>query len=495
MRKDVFHIIAFALMLVAVGFYFDSCKKDDRLFENIDKKVVFSQDTINFDTVFTSYGSTTMIFKVYNNSKEDIVFKEIKILGGSASPFRINVDGDTNLVVRNKTIRERDSIFIFVRVTIDPNNESNPFEIIDEIAFSFDNEVEFVEMRAFGQNAYYHLPSDILYGVNANGDTTLALPCTIVDGDNEHWATDKPHIIYGYFFVAQGNFVLNAGTKLHFAPEAGLWIHTGASLKVNGSLGNEVVFQGMRLDADYKNDPGQWGRIYLYAGSADNIIDHAIIKNGQIGVWVDTNVNVNPTLLIKNSTITNMQYCGIMAQGAKIQGENCLISNCGESLVALTMGGDYYFEFCSFVNYFRQYNISRTTSSIVLNNYYYASANNLIIRPITNASFKSCAIYGSQQEEIAFDFVSESQANYSFDYCLLKSTLLYGDNKVSNSVFNENPYFKDTENNDFDIANSASSLVGKGEPGKNAFFPIDLKGRQRANYYPTIGCYEFYPSE
>ena len=56
-------------------------------------KLSFSTDTVLFDTVFTTVGSTTKQLRVRNTDKNAIVISSIKLAGGSSSPFRINVDG------------------------------------------------------------------------------------------------------------------------------------------------------------------------------------------------------------------------------------------------------------------------------------------------------------------------------------------------------------------------------------------------------------------
>jgi hypothetical protein len=331
--------ILFAFSAIAV-FLVVSCRPEINFDDNPDFRLSFSQDSIHFDTVFTSYGSTTMIFLVHNESKKAVKINEISLRKGENSPFRLNIDGDTSLVVRDKIIRASDSLYIFVKVTIDPNDESNPFEITDQVVFKLANTTQTVELRAFGQNAYYHMPTDLLsYAIDANGDT-LYIPYSIADC-SVPWPNDKPHIVYGYLVIYTGEqLVLNAGTRVHLAPEAGLWVYDGGSLKCNGTLGNEVIIQGMRLDRDYFDITGQWDRIWLSSGSINNQMDYTIIKNGRIGLMVDTNVNSNPTLTINNSIIDNMQYYGIVDRGAQIKGENNIVSNGGESLPNITFGGD-----------------------------------------------------------------------------------------------------------------------------------------------------------
>ena len=67
-----------------------SCKKPLNFSKS---NLSFSQDTIIFDTVFTTIGSVTKRFKIYNADSKPLKIDEITLLGGSNSNFRINVDG------------------------------------------------------------------------------------------------------------------------------------------------------------------------------------------------------------------------------------------------------------------------------------------------------------------------------------------------------------------------------------------------------------------
>ncbi|GHU85266.1 hypothetical protein FACS1894153_0160 [Bacteroidia bacterium] len=488
LKKFCYIFITIIILLVL------SCKRDYNFNTDPNFKLSFSNDTVAFDTVFTSYNSVTKILKVYNNSKFDVKINKIRLENGSLSFFRINVNGDTSAVVENIVIREKDSMFVFVKVLINPDNENNPFEIVDNIIFEMDNISQKVVVTAFGQNAYYHFPDQILFFTNANGDTVSQIPYSIVDCD-EKWKIDKPHIVYGFLVVYTDDvFTLDAGTHVHFANGAGLWIYNGGSLKINGSLGNEVIFSGMRLDSDYKNMTGQWERIWLSAGSVDNEINYAIIKNGSIGILVDTVGNSNPTLVIRNSIIKNMQQFGIVAQGAVVEGENLVISSCGEELLALTIGGKYSFSHCTFANYFGAELTSHNTAAILINNYYYyqdANGKNVTeLRPVEQAIFNSCVIDGSLQDEISFDLSKDAICNYEFKYCAVKINKYKSDNKFTNCLFNQDPMFSDKGANVFAITAPESPLIGKGMPSPYGTLSFDIRGVSRP-YLPTIGAYEF----
>ena len=63
-------VIAFSLIAI-------SCKKDKGFTKN---HLDFSEDTLLFDTVFTTVGSVTKRFKVYNNNASPILIDEIELM-------------------------------------------------------------------------------------------------------------------------------------------------------------------------------------------------------------------------------------------------------------------------------------------------------------------------------------------------------------------------------------------------------------------------------
>ncbi|MCL2028156.1 MAG: DUF5123 domain-containing protein, partial [Bacteroidales bacterium] len=427
--------------LLAIVLITEGCRKDPVFNTDPNFRLEFSSDTIAFDTVFTTMGSTTFWLKVYNRSSRDVEIQSLELVGGEGSPFRLNVDGDTSLWQENIRLRARDSLFVFIKVTIAPNDSNNPIVVTDYIRFSYNNRTQDVVLQAFGQDIIPHRPKygDILEILR--GNDTLRLPYSIADC-SVPWKAGRPHVIYGYLLVQSGDeLILEEGTRVHFAPDAGLIVADGASLKVRGSFTNEVIFDGMRMDAAYRNTTGQWNRIWLLAGSVDNEIDWAIIRNGRIGLLVDSVANHNPTLVIENTIIDNMQSHGILAQGAVIRGGNLQVSNCGDRLLAL-MGGDYVFEHCTFANYFSQSTAVRRNASVLLSN---------TARPLIHADFTSCIIYGSLQEELHLDLTSENTANYSFSHCLIRTPINTSGRPFHNCRINTNPHFKDPSNGDFEI--------------------------------------------
>ena len=52
-------------------------------------------------------------------------------------------------------IYAKDSVFVFVRVTVNPNDQNTPFFVEDKIIFETNDNEQSVLLTAYGQNANY----------------------------------------------------------------------------------------------------------------------------------------------------------------------------------------------------------------------------------------------------------------------------------------------------------------------------------------------------
>ncbi|MCR5065328.1 MAG: hypothetical protein K6A67_06100 [Bacteroidales bacterium] len=469
-----------------------SCVKEEQFLSDTSAKLAFSSDTVAFDTVFTAMVTTTREVRVYNNYDEPLLIDAVTIEGQYANRFRLNVDGDTNRVARNVEIAAHDSIFIFIQANINPNDQTNPFLIDANIVFNFNNKQQRLPIEAYGRNAVYHVPTYThqiyqLY-INRRGQIdTMWIPFSIIDCNT--WDHTLPHVVMGYAVVNSNETLhLTAGDEIYFANNACLWVYDSATLDVRGTMERPVLFTSMRHDGYYDSLPGQWSHIWLSQGSKDNHIEWAHIENGTYGLMVDTNVNNNPTLEITNSVICNHSERGILGQGAYIVGDNLLVYNCGTALLDLHYGGRYIFSNSTFANYWRY--SSRKTPSVVINNYYAYNETTIFPRPLREATFRNCIIYGNfsgsnNAGEIKFDQLEGCDYNCTFSHCLLRSSLI--DNGDETVILNKDPLFTNPQENNF-VPQEESPAIGAG----NANYLIsntDLHGTPRSNP-PTIGALE-----
>ncbi|MBR4229999.1 MAG: hypothetical protein IKR83_04745 [Bacteroidales bacterium] len=435
MKKKV--LLTAVVSVLLLQFSFHSCTPEGYADEN-EAVLAFSADTVSFDTVFTTVATPTKMVVVYNRTSRDMLLSQVTLEGGRASRFRINVDGDTSMVARNIEIMAGDSIFIFVQANINPNDQTSPFVVEDAIAFSNGQRLP---LSAWGRNAVYHLPTDTLhyadgtYPLDAYGNPYAY---SVIDCAN--WRHDMPHVIIGYAVVDSRNTLnLTAGDELYFYNDAVLWVYDSATLDVRGTAEQPVLFTSVRKDGWYSFLPGQWGQIWLSAGSKDNVIDHAVIEKGCFGLVVDTNVGPNPTLMVSNTELRHMSYTGIQAQGARIVGNNLLVYQCGTAALWLRAGGDYSFTSSTFGGYWRYG--GRQNPTVVLQNCYVAVGNVTIPRDLVRADFTDCIIWGTYPDtELLEQQVDEAAYSSRFIHSIVKG-----------GEWDVDPLFVDPDENDYHL--------------------------------------------
>lgn len=488
-------IAAIIVAILGTVVFFSACKKND--LPDTGGVLSFSTDTVQFDTIFTTMGSTTKAFKVYNPGNKAVNIDEIKLAGGNTSQFRLNIDGTPTNKATNVEIPAGDSLFIFVEVTVDPQNLNTPFVVADSVVFTSGSTQQRVMLVAWGQDANYYAPTNF---ADEGLPAFSYLDCNA--GANMTWTSDKPHVIFGSLIVKAGcTLTIEAGTHVYFYKNSSLVIDSGATLIVNGLPDNKVTFGGTRLE-DYMQDvPGQWGTyvqsidngqvyrstiggIWFYKNSTGNKIDNAIIKNAYHGIMVGDGCELELT----NTEIYNNSGIGLIGLHTSITGYNNVVSNCGQYSLGLFLGGDYDFRHCTFTNYWADG--VRQTPTVFLINHDDSQA-----YPF-NASFRNSIIYGNIDGEIGHDLAGTIALNY--DHCLVKvdtdfDTSLPG--MFTNCIINPNKEldFVDTYNNDFrlDTLTVAEDAGDAAITNAAPTIVFDNIGNNRiVNAGPDLGAYE-----
>ncbi len=477
------------LLLLTILF---ACKKDI-MDTKQSASLHFSNDTVIFDTAFHSIGTPTQTLTVYNKNNFTVI-TDISLNQINEGSFRINVDGTPGNSHKEVEIPAKDSIFIFLEVT--PNqNSNNEFLLTSSIDFTTGTKQQDIKLVAPGRNANFHLPHDNIF---TNGTDSVNYGYYSIKGQ-QTWTNDLPHVVYGYIVIEpNATLTIEAGTEIFFHNNSGIFVGNpilsnsdgtpplnNGTLIINGTLNNEVVFKGDRLDSWYENIPGQWNGIHFVQGSINSTIDYAIIKNGNFGIRADSVANSNPTVTINNTIIENMSSIGILGQGANIEANNTLIAKCGQYAVACNIGGTYNFTHCTFANYWDYSH--RNTPSILLNNYYEGADGNIYIRDLNAANFTNCIIYGNQANEIEFQEQELGAFNYSFDHSLLRidSEINTATSNYINCIINEDPLFKNYRENDFNLDSTSVAI----DAATTTFINSDIEGNTRNT--PDIGAYEF----
>ncbi|WP_317897255.1 hypothetical protein [Aurantibacillus circumpalustris] len=435
--KLLFKIISFCLFSFFISQLF-SCKKD-KLITDSGAKIEFSQDSVLFDTVFTTIGSATQNIRVRNKNNQRIKISSIQLQGGNASQFIVNVDGAKGTSFTDIEIAANDSMYIFIQVNVNPTNINSPLIISDALIFLVNGNQQKLNLEAWGQDAYYHRPDSVIKfkdGSYFPYSLANAVPNSYnLIGDEFVWKNDKPHVVYGYLVVNGPDSITNEpaqnlkileGTKIFMNYKSGIWVYAGARIQVLGKKGQEVVFQGARREKDFADEPGQWDRIWINEGSNDNIINYAIIKNGFIGVQCefigeDPKLSSKGVLRLTNTKIQNMSLWGLYCLYYGVFGFNNVISNCQEHSVNILLGGEYIFSQCTFANYWSK-DKSRDKPTLKINNYSETQVLPLSLR------ISNCIIDGKLENEVSLDIKTPSTipnavVSYTFSNNWLKSTM------------------------------------------------------------------------
>ena len=452
-----------------VFFIIFSCKKDSFITSN-DARINFSADTVHFDTVFVSTGSITQSVKIINANNQKILLKDVKLMGGSNSVFKINIDGSSTTGASNIEIAANDSIYIFISVLVNPNNSSLPFILQDSIQVSFNGNEKFIQLQAYGQNAHF------LNSTEINSDTV--------------WTNDLPYVILG-------GLQIDSGFSLTIQKGCNIYFHANAPRVVNGSLnvqGNDtarVYFSGDRLDEPYKDYPASWPGIYFGASSQDNVLQFAVIKNAYQGVVAESlSTDANPKLRLNDCIINNVYDAAILGTQTNITAQNCLVSNCGKNIV-LQYGGNYSFTNCTVASYSNNY-IAHSNPVLNISNYV-AGTNGNLIADMT-ASFINCIFWGStgnvDNEVIASQQGSTNTFNINFDHSLWRMKDI-PTNVTSSSMITVDPMFDSVDNvrmfYDFHLKAGSPAI----DYGVLTGMPFDLDGNPRVFGSGTdLGCYE-----
>ncbi|MBA4323288.1 MAG: hypothetical protein C0408_10780, partial [Odoribacter sp.] len=406
-----------------------------------ESELQFSEDTIYFDTVFSSVGSVTKELRIINRGKSDLIVARFYLAGGSSSRFRLNIDGEPVTEKLNIRIESGDSIFIFIDVFIDPGNSSSPVAVNDSIIFAYGEKIRKVQLLAWGQD------------INLIKNRTI---------NSETWTKGKPYVIYEKVIVdTLETLTIEAGTRILFHRNASMVI--AGSIIVNGSSDSPVLFAGDRLEKMYEDIPGQWkGILILNSGKANNI-SHAIIRNAISGIRLGEailSIDV-PVLKLFSTVISHSTVSGLSAINGNIEAANCIFAHCGNYCVYLGSGGDYNFTNCTLFNSW-DYGLRLTPALLITEK---PEKPEVRISQM-DVSLNNSVIYGDNHSELKIVPLNTIfTGNYYFDHCLVRLDTLgasfWDNDEFPAAIINKNPLFIDAA--DWDLRpDTLSPLINTG---------------------------------
>lgn len=468
MTKAFFKITGFFILLI---WLLNSCNEENFLSDD-NASLMFSADTVMFDTVFTTIGSTTQSFRVINKYGQPVQVSSIYLAGGDDSDFRLNIDGVSTNDTSDVQIRAMDSVFIFVEVTVNPNGGSQPMVVEDSIIFTINGNEQVINLMAWGQD-FVPINSQII-----DKDTT--------------WSNEKPYLIYNYAYVEEGvTLKIEHGTKIYFHKDAGLYVR--GQIEANGTVSEPITFTGDRLEELYEDVPSQWYGVVLYPNKNESVFKNTIIQNGIVGLQVGTiEYEGAANVSLENVQIQHMSYAGIFALKSNIDATNTVIADCGYYAVTLLIGGEYDFNHCTVANYWGGYS-NRQTHSLYFSNELKVNDTTVFYGNLDKVNWTNSIIWGNLTSEVGYHKNEEYLMEYTFDHCLVKiaDSVDVTDEKHYNAIIkNEDPKFVDYSEYDWQL-DTLSVAKDAGAFEFSEFAPLDILGVSREkDDGPDLGAYE-----
>ncbi|MEQ9306591.1 MAG: right-handed parallel beta-helix repeat-containing protein [Marinoscillum sp.] len=422
-------------------------------------KLLFSADTVLFDTLLSARTSVTKRFRIKNPNRKAVRVSDIRLGKGGRSDYSIIVNGKKGNSVQDEVIFGGDSLLVLVDVKVDPQNQDMPYLVKDSVVVEWNGFESHVKLVAWGQDANF---------INAQA---------ICD---ETWTAERPYVIYNLALVdTLCTLTMEAGTRVYIDNDASLFVK--GTLKILGDSGKHVTIRNTRFDENYLKAPGQWGGIFFLEGSKQNEIRYADIENGQIGLRVGTpDEDEDFDLTVSHTTIRHMSVAGVLAFTSDIYMYNTQVYNAGAFLIGNFAGGNYRYEHCTFNNspgsFINDDPMLQFSDNIVVDD------DELLVGDFS-LQMTNCIAWGEGKNQLLFS----NEGGAAFDTTITYNIIKYASNLPGNYVSQESnfPGFIDPLNQNYQL----DSLAFARDKGLEIGVLDDLNGKPR-DPKPDIGAFE-----
>ena len=475
-------LLYFFLLSLSVMFY--ACSDYDSYSTNPSFRLGFSEDTVRFDTLISTIPSPTKTLYVFNNNSDGVRVSNIRLLKGSESFFRVNVDGEflAQGTGNDYLIRKNDSIIVRIEVTTPESGSTDTVSYSDELLFSLENGTQQrVLLTAGSVDAY------IIHGMLVDSNTTLN--------------TDKPYLIYDSLVIAKG-------ATLNLSPGTRLLMHDSTAVDVygrivaRGTIEKPVIFRGARTDRMfdylfYDNMPSRWKGITIHKGSFNNVFENCDLHSGRWGIRVDSTALDDMAFTMQNCIIHNIGGYGLFLNNCSAEIYNTQISNTLGDCVHV-YGGMYTFGYCTIAQFY-PLSADRGDALYVAN-----MDERMVHHDLQYILFMNSVITGYADDVIQGNMspTYEDSEYYYFQNCFLRTVGENDENHYISCKFEDdkmaltgekNFAVFDTNNFIYDFTpDSLSEIRNMADPLLMNNQTKDRLGRSReADGAPDAGCYEY----
>jgi len=485
--------IVFVFVFVCVFVCVLTSCRDQQLTTSTDARLKFSEELVNFDTVFTSMGSSTRIIMVYNPNPNAVCISRVWWKNGKN--FFANLDGENNSSLWNDLqLFGGDSLYLFIRTEIDPYGDNqHPIEV-DTLFFEVNGNRQYIAVQAYGMDV-----------------EKIVGPKHYKDGTT--FTANKPYLVYDTIYI-DGALTIAEGATFYMHNNARMIVY--GNVMAHGSQDRPIRFMGDRTDylfpkVPYRVASGQWGGLFLIDttshGSGFNYdLENVHLLSGQVGLscYCKSKEQLSH-LIMHNARVHNMSSCGMVLENTHATISNVEISNCASYGLYLC-GGNHRIEHLSVANYFgypyTTINIHSAKRWDVAAVYIQASSTDGA--PDTTIMLNSI-ITGAVKPAFCIDSIPASGYAGRVAGCYLRcdsDSLIHqpwADHNVfaqDNDTVFKNTYYKYGEYIYYDFhltEHSPARFIGLPLEQLQLDVKTDLDGNLRSIEQPDAGCYTFIP--
>ncbi len=444
--------------LFVVALLLGACDLDEPTpSSNHNLTLLFSEDTLLFDTLLSERLSITKRLRIYNPHTESINISKISISANST--FSLVIDGAKTTELIDRILLGKDSLLILVNSLPVKQDLNNPYLIKDSIFVQWNGNKANIKLLAWGQDAHYL------------GNIRLC---------DQIFTADRPYVFYDTVLVEGNCFLkIEPGSTLLFDTNAALLI--AGTLHAVGSPEKVITFRNTRFDENYQIAPGQWPGINFLVGSTDHIMDFTLIENAVNGITIGTpDVDTIADLRLLHTRIQHSAQIGLAAYNSDVTAQNLLILNSGIYGVLNAAGGSYHYSNCTFVNTPNSFYSQEPT--MVVTNRLSLSDGSEIFNPLL-LNLQNNIIWGLSEDDLFLQDDGMTPFELLASHNLIHSNVA----REGNFVFlnQEFPLFEDIDEYNYEL-DSASFCI---DLGLDIGIVDDLKGRKR-DKSPDLGALE-----
>ncbi len=417
-------------------------------------------DTLYFDTLVALVDHPYQHMVVRNLGSEAVHIQRIRLSGGLASPFRINVDGYPISEIKDYRVDGNDSFWVFAEIK-ETYVPTLPIEAItDSIEFWV------------GTHKYTTILRGVVVSAVLIEDSVLAC--------HTQWKSNTSILLGGDVIVSPGcQLTIEEGATIFAKPRARLIVY--GALRINGSPSRQVRFTGTRLDNMHgpaypaKHQPGQWEGIFIVNPSGVVRLQNTIIENGTIGLYAAD--VAAPSLWMDNVIIRRHSGVGLWAKRSRIEAYDVVLQQACGSLMVLDSGGDYQWYHTTAINMGCGWCSRRQTASLQLSN---RGGNDLSFR------FVNGIVWGEHEDEIKVVQSGGGQWDVVFEYSAIRDSM---DGFSTVQVWNHPPELVDFCG-ETPMPDSGSFVMDRGRVLAQPSAQYDVTGKWRGDGKPDLGAYE-----